>query len=134
MSSTAARHVHDNGDDEREFIELIGRAQSNDQVAIRLLFTRFHDQLLARIEQQLPHHLECLCWGDDVLAETLVRASQSLKSFEIPKDGHVVQSFLAWLSTIAEHRVIDLIRQEKAQKRPQARLRLDTHADSTSAD
>jgi RNA polymerase sigma factor (sigma-70 family) len=111
--------------DDQEIVELVGRAREGDAVALRLLLGQFHDLLLSHIEQRLPDHLEKLCWGDDVLAESMASIAQGIKTFEFRGRERPKESFMAWICSIAEHRVIDLVRQERSQKRPPAQRRID---------
>lgn len=112
---------------------LIVRAKAGDASALRELLREHYDLLSSYIESRLPPQLERLCWGEDVLAETIAGVAQGISSFEPRKSGDPAGAFVSWIREIAEHRVIDLIRRERSQKRPPAERRIETGACSNGS-
>jgi len=115
-----------------DFCTMLEAAKRGNQSALKIILTEFHDRLLARIERRLPLDLRRLCWGDDVLAEALADAARGLSEFVTPADMDPRNAFFRWLCSIAEHRLIDLVRSERAIKRPQANRQIDPKSGSTS--
>ncbi|MCC6320802.1 MAG: sigma-70 family RNA polymerase sigma factor [Phycisphaerales bacterium] len=103
---------------------LVSRAQAGDEVALDHLLSQAHDALLEQIERSLPPHLERLCWGEDVLAETFACVARGIGTFQAPQGARFEAAWAAWMAEIAEHRVVDLVRREGAMKRPPADRRL----------
>lgn len=128
MSDEQPQQGAGEGDSPEPFGELLRCAQAGDAVALRTVLAAMHGPLLRRIERRLPRDLNLMCWGDDVLSETMSRAVRDLKNFRVPRGRSARQVFLSWLTKIAEHRIVDLIRSEEAAKRPPRHLRVQGRA------
>ncbi len=93
--------------------ELVNRAVSGDTEALEQLLVLHSDAVGDHIRPKLAGPMQSLISVDDVLQETFFRAFQQITRFQ-PKSDH---SFLAWLKTIAESRLIDAIKHQRRQKR-----------------
>jgi len=106
---------------EEEFVQ---RAAAGDEAALRRLLLAHHDQLAATIARQLPDDLRRTISADDVLQEAYLVVFRKIRVFEPGQPG----GFHAWLTTIAEHRLADLIKGHRRAKRggglTQAELRV----------
>ncbi|MFN7019788.1 MAG: sigma-70 family RNA polymerase sigma factor [Phycisphaerales bacterium] len=106
----------------------IARAKAGDALALQDLLREHYELLSSHIERRLPPHLERLCWGEDVLAETIAGIAQGISSFEPRRSNDPAGAFVSWIREIAEHRVIDLVRRERSQKRPPPERRIESSA------
>jgi RNA polymerase sigma-70 factor (ECF subfamily) len=93
--------------------ELVRRAAAGDEAALRRLLLAHHDQLAATIARQLPLDLQPTVSADDVLQEAYLVAFRKIREFELGASG----GFQAWLTSIAEHRLSDLIKWRRRAKR-----------------
>lgn len=98
--------------------ELIGRATAGDAVAIQQLLLRHHARLASLIEARIPIDLRATIGADDICQETYVVAVRELRAFA----SQGPDSFFSWLATIAERKLIDVIRMLRAEKRGGGRL------------
>ncbi len=92
---------------------LIERVKGGDTEAFSLLFRKYWRRLAVlvyyRMGPELRGHLEV----DDILQETFLAASRQVSRFTYRTPG----SFMAWLSRIADHAIIDAARFHGRQKR-----------------
>lgn len=93
--------------------ELLESAIGGDRLALERLLLRCHDRLAATIARRLPPELRGLIQPDDVLQETFTAAFRMIASFQPRGDD----SFFHWLSAIAENRLLDIIKAQRAAKR-----------------
>jgi RNA polymerase sigma-70 factor (ECF subfamily) len=93
--------------------ERLQQAIAGDQAALEDLLLDAYDILLPRIEHRIPADLRGLLSAEDVLQEAFVDAVSKISTFKPESDG----AFVRWVSTIADHRLIDLIRAQRAVKR-----------------
>lgn len=94
--------------------ELIRRFQSaGDAVALRTLFDACRPVLIGDLEARIPAAARGLLSAEDVLQDAYVKASGELSRFE-PRGW---PAFVAWMRTIAENRLHDLVKAERALKR-----------------
>jgi RNA polymerase sigma-70 factor (ECF subfamily) len=96
-----------------EHRELVARAVQGDSQALEHLLLLHCERVAEHVRPKLTGPLQNLISVDDILQETFFRAFQQIGRFEPKTD----QSFLAWLKTIAESRIIDAIKHQKRRKR-----------------
>ena len=92
---------------------LVSRASEGDRSAIQELLMLYHRQLITSIEKQIPADLRGLLSADDVCQEAYVSVFRQITSFQ----PHDEQAFERWLWTIADRKLVDLIRTQRAAKR-----------------
>lgn len=85
---------------------------------------RHMGSLERHIAPRMPAHLAGLLGVEDIIQQTLMQAFRDLHSFA-PLGEH---SFLAWLLSIADNRLVDLIREQNRQKRGGGHRRLASGA------
>ena len=93
--------------------ELVQQAVAGDEAALRRLLLAHHDRLAASIARQLPEDLQRILSVDDVLQEAYLVVFRKMREFEPGQAG----GFRAWLTTVAEHRLADLIKRQRRAKR-----------------
>lgn len=93
--------------------ELISQASTGDRSAIHELLMLHHHQLVATIEKQVPADLCGVLSADDVCQEAYVSVFRQVTSFQ----PHNEQAFERWLRTIADRKLVDMIRTQRAAKR-----------------
>ncbi len=108
------------GRDHRE-AELLERAIGGDQVALERLMMAHHSHLSADLGQRLPVGMRALISVDDVLQETYLCAFRDIPSFQPRGPG----AFYRWLARIAENRLLDAIKAERAVKRGGGRAKAE---------
>lgn len=86
-------------EDQRTLKDLIRRAQGGDRAAFDALASHYRDRLESGISRRLGGYLRHKVEVEDVAQETLLKAFQSLGSFE--ERGR--DSFLKWLKGIADN-------------------------------
>jgi RNA polymerase sigma factor (sigma-70 family) len=97
---------------------LLRRALAGDTTALDRLFLSLSPRLLGRIERRLPADLRSVFSPEDVLQESLTDAYSTFSTFvPIPNAPSPLDAVYSWLTTIADHRLIDLVRYHRAQKR-----------------
>ena len=94
-------------------LELVSRASAGDRSAVQELLMLHHRQLVTAVEKQIPGDLRGLLSADDVCQEAYVSVFRQITSFQ----PHDEQAFERWLRTIADRKLVDLIRTERAAKR-----------------
>ena len=101
--------------------QLVNQAIEGDQQAREQLLLIHCDAVAEHIRPKLAGPLQSLVSVEDILQETFCRAFQQIDRFQ-PKSDH---SFLAWLKTIAESRIVDAIKHQKRRKRGGDMRRVD---------
>ena len=101
--------------------ELTQKAIAGDRPALEELLLKNCDALAEHIRPKLAGPLQSWISVEDILQETFFRAFQHIGRFEPKSD----RSFLAWLKTIAESRIIDAIKHQKRKKRGGDMRRVD---------
>lgn len=109
----------------REAQGLIAAAVSGDQFALERLLLAHYDRLSQHIQPSIPVSLQRLVGVEDVLQQTFLQAFRDIRGFRPQSDA----SFLAWLKTIADHRLLDTIRTLKRKKRGGGRRRIEAPED-----
>ena len=92
---------------------LVSRASAGDRSAVQELLMLHHRQLVTIIEKRIPADLRGLLSADDVCQEAYVSVFRQITSFQ----PHDEQAFERWLRTIADRKLVDLIRAQRAAKR-----------------
>jgi RNA polymerase sigma-70 factor (ECF subfamily) len=92
---------------------LIERAVNGDAGATELLLLRHYDRLCSELTPLLPRDLKAVVTAADVLQEAYIVAFREIHTF-IPRDP---QAFHAWLRAIARHRLLDMVKAQRAAKR-----------------
>jgi RNA polymerase sigma factor (sigma-70 family) len=77
------------------------------------LLSRYHTRLIAALAPQIPSDATKAIEPEDVCQEAYAAAARDLDRFE----SRGVDSFFAWLLTIARHRLLDMLRALRAEKR-----------------
>jgi RNA polymerase sigma-70 factor (ECF subfamily) len=93
--------------------ELLQSAIAGDAQSLEQLLLIHCDAVAEHIRPKLAGPLQSLVSVDDILQETFFRAFQQISKFQ-PQSDH---SFLAWLKTIAESRIVDAIKHQRRKKR-----------------
>jgi RNA polymerase sigma-70 factor (ECF subfamily) len=93
--------------------ELIAKATSGDRVALERLLLIYYPRLSEHIAPKLPKSLQSVLSTDDILQQTFVQVFRDIGNFEPRSET----SFLAWLRTITEHRLLDAVKALKRKKR-----------------
>ena len=85
---------------------LIERVKQGDTEAFGQLFRKYHRRLAVLIHYRLGSELKGYVEVDDILQETFFEASRQMNHFTYQAPG----SFMAWLSRIAGHVIVDAAR------------------------
>jgi RNA polymerase sigma-70 factor (ECF subfamily) len=93
--------------------DLVERFQRGEQGAFSLLFGKYRRRLAVLVHYKMSDDLRSRLEVDDILQEVFLAAAQGLERFNYQSPG----SFMAWLSCIADHAVVDAARYENRQKR-----------------
>lgn len=88
-------------------------AQGGDSVALATLLAAYHPQLRARAEARLDAAMRGRTGPEDILQEVYVEVFQQMERFEDRGPG----SFLSWVFTILDHKLIDVQRAAHRQIR-----------------
>lgn len=108
--------------------DLVARAVAGEQAALEELLLNHYDRLASRIAHKIPSDLQSVLTAEDVLQETFLEVARRIGEFQ-PRDA---DAFGGWLSTIAEHRLIDLARAQRAAKRGGGRAAVNAGPDDWS--
>ena len=104
--------------------KMVSDAVAGDRQALEGLLLTYHDRLETRVKRKLPAQFRGLLMAEDVLQETYVEAFRRIATF-LPEGR---DAFYRWLATIAEHRMLDLIKGLRAAKRGGGRRARDNFA------
>ena len=105
-------------------LRLIDRAVAGESAALERLLLAHYDRLAARIARRLPADLRATVSEEDILQQAFIAAFGAIGSFE-PKGAG---AFYRWLCTIAEHRLQDAIKTQRAAKRGAGRVAADARS------
>lgn len=94
-------------------LDLVERVKRGDPEGFTLLFRKYRGRLAALIYYRMGQELRGMVEVDDILQETFLVASRQLPQFNYQSPG----SFMAWLSRIADHAIVDSVRFYGRQKR-----------------
>ena len=92
---------------------LVERVKRGDTEGFNLLFRKYQRRLAVLIYYRMGPELRGHAEVDDILQETFLAASRQLTQFTYQSPG----SFMAWLSRIADHAIVDAARFHGRQKR-----------------
>jgi RNA polymerase sigma-70 factor (ECF subfamily) len=93
--------------------DLIQQARAGDRASLQQLLWDHYDRLIGFITPRLSGNLQRLIAIEDVVQETFIQAIRDIGNCQATSE----QSFAAWLSAIAEHRLHDMIKGMYRQKR-----------------
>lgn len=100
-----------------ELTELVEQAGRGEPLALDRLLIRLHPRLAARVERRLPPDIRAVSGPDDILQDVYSDAFRNIGQFSVPDGQDAGESFFRWLATIADHRVVDAVRSQRAAKR-----------------
>jgi RNA polymerase sigma-70 factor (ECF subfamily) len=86
--------------------ELLDQARGGDVEAFARLFERFSGLVRMTLRAQITAELRAKVDASDLLQETFLAASRSVREFQ----GHDAQTFVRWLQVVAARRVADAYR------------------------
>jgi RNA polymerase sigma-70 factor (ECF subfamily) len=110
---------------------LINRYRGGEEEAFSSLFEKYQRRLAVLIYYKLGSELRQNIDVDDILQETFLAASLQMATFSYRSPG----SFMSWLSTIAEHAIIDAARfRDRQKRRPAEMLRLRSESNPGGPD
>ncbi len=111
-------------------LERIQRACAGDRAALQQLLWDHYDRLVGYLRPRVSANLNRLVAIDDIVQETFIHAIRSIGSCQATTE----QSFAAWLASIADHRLHDILKTALRRKRGGDRRRIETtSADSAGA-
>jgi RNA polymerase sigma-70 factor (ECF subfamily) len=93
--------------------ELVAQAVWGDEAALQRLLVASHDSLVAHIANRMPKDLQSSVSSDDVFQNACVVVFRKIREFEPGVSG----GFDAWLMTIADRCLTDLIDAQRCLKR-----------------
>ena len=91
----------------------VAQAVAGDRAAIQQLLLAYHDQVASAIAAKVPADLRAVLSAEDVCQDTYFTVFQQIRSFQ----PHDERAFRRWLLTIAERKLVDAIRTQRAAKR-----------------
>lgn len=94
--------------------ELLERAAHGDSLALGRLLLLHNARLHRHIERRIPANLTSTIAADDVIQEAYTDAYRHVDGLE----NRGAKAFYNWLATIADRKLIDMIRAAHAAKRP----------------
>lgn len=97
--------------------DLVSQAIAGDRDSLEQLMGRHGVALLHRIESKIPADVHSLTSADDIIQETLVQVYRDVGRLQANDEA----GFVAWMTRIAENRLLDAIRQAHCKKRDRRR-------------
>jgi RNA polymerase sigma-70 factor (ECF subfamily) len=88
-------------------------AAAGDRAALERLLLNHYDELESRIASKLPPRLAATHAAEDILQVTFFQAFRDIGRYQARADA----SFSDWLARIADHRLLDAIKQHDCAKR-----------------
>ena len=92
---------------------LLEQARAGDEAALSLAFERYQRRLAVLVHFKLSPRARTFSEVEDVVQETCLQAFRDLDRFTYQSPG----SFLRWLSSIADHVIIDRVRYQNRECR-----------------
>jgi RNA polymerase sigma-70 factor (ECF subfamily) len=92
---------------------LLEKARSGDEEALSRVFEKHRRRLAVLIHYKLSPQTRRFCDVEDLVQETHLRAFRDISRFTYQSPG----SFLRWLSSIADHAIIDRLRYQNRECR-----------------
>ena len=93
--------------------ELLERARAGDEQALSQAFEQYQRRLAVLVHFKLSPRARTFQEVEDVVQETLLRAFRDVDRFSYRSPG----SFLRWLSSIADHVIVDRVRYRGRERR-----------------
>jgi RNA polymerase sigma-70 factor (ECF subfamily) len=94
-------------------LDLLRRAVAGDRAALSQVLLLHYDGLQRHIAARICGDLERLLLADDILHQTMVRATQAIGRYRPQHEG----AFRAWLSTIADNLIKDAEKRRRRERR-----------------
>ena len=113
MTDPRANASYSPGNEDADVQTLLSKAQAGDLLAFQQLLSRHHARLVAALAPMIPTSARSAIEAEDVCQEAYADAARSLPRFEARGAG----SFFGWLLAIARHRLVDMLRALRAEKR-----------------
>jgi len=110
--------------------DVIARAATGDEDALVELLLAHHDRLAQHISEKLPVAMQAVIDAGDVLQQTYIDAFVAIGRLELRSE----KAFFRWLTTIADHRLIDAVKSLKRKKRGGDHQRAYSGPSSSMAD
>lgn len=92
---------------------LLEKAKAGDEDALSTAFEKYQRRLAVLVHFKLSPHERDFSEVEDVVQETCLRAFRDIQRFSYQSPG----SFLRWLSSIADHVIVDRVRYRKRGRR-----------------
>jgi RNA polymerase sigma-70 factor (ECF subfamily) len=92
---------------------LLEKARAGDREALSRAFEKYQRRLAVLVHCKLSERTRAFAEVDDIVQETLLRAFRDLDRFSYQSPG----SFLRWLSSIADHVIVDRVRYQGRERR-----------------
>jgi len=92
---------------------LLEQARTGDGQALSRVFEKYRRRLAVLVHFKLNPHARSFTEVEDIVQETCLRAFRDLDRFTYLSPG----SFLRWLSSIADHVIIDRLRYQNRERR-----------------
>ena len=92
---------------------LLEKAHSGDAEALSQAFEKYQRRLAVLVHFKLSDRTRAFAEVDDIVQETLLRAFRDIQRFSYQTPG----SFLRWLSSIADHVIVDRVRYQGRERR-----------------
>lgn len=93
--------------------DLLREVAAGDRAALAELLLAHYDSLRRHIDRRIAGDLRGIVTSDDILHQTVVRAAQSVRSYEARGE----RAFLAWLKTIADNLLKDARKRRRRERR-----------------
>lgn len=92
---------------------LLEKARAGDEAALSLAFEQYRRRLVVLVHFKMSPRAREFSEVEDLVQETLLRAFRNLSRFSYRTPG----SFLRWLSSIADHVIVDRVRYLERERR-----------------
>ena len=92
---------------------LLEQARGGDEAALSRAFEKYQKRLAVLVHFKLSPTARAFSEVEDVVQEVFLRAFRDLGQFHYRSQG----SFLRWLSSIADHVIVDRVRYESRERR-----------------
>ncbi len=92
---------------------LLEQARAGDREALSRAFEKYQKRLAVLVHFKLNPQARTFSEVEDVVQETFLRAFRDLERFQYQSPG----SFLRWLSSIADHVIVDRVRYQNRERR-----------------
>ena len=97
---------------------LLEQARGGDQQALSQAFAKYQKRLAVLVHFKLSPGARAFSEVEDIVQETCLRAFRDLDRFQYQSPG----SFLRWLSSIADHVIVDRVRYQNRDMRAGERV------------